>query len=82
MAIMQGLHKDLHTKLGGLRSISKMDEKGESVNVRFNMEDGRANYGVQYRLIEAKEESAGRLVKIKEHTKEEKRGSVQGKGVV
>lgn len=54
VAILQGLHLDLHTKLGGLSSISEMEEKAEKLKVRFDMEGGKAGHGVDYRLIEEK----------------------------
>lgn len=56
MATLQGLHVDLHNHLGGLTSISEMDEKGKSVKVRFNMEHGKVEHGVEYRLVESKQE--------------------------
>lgn len=67
---MQGLHKDLHAKLGGLSSISEMDEKGELIRVRFNMDDGKANYGGQYRLVESKQEGTRRMIELKEQTED------------
>lgn len=57
MATLQGLHMDLHQSLGGLTSISEMDEKGNSVKVRFNMEHEKAEHGAEYRLVESKRES-------------------------
>lgn len=54
LATMQGLHIDLHTKLGGLSSLSEMEERAELIKVRFDMEGGKAEHGVDYRLVEEK----------------------------
>lgn len=56
MATLQGLHNDLHTQLGGLTSISEMEEKGQSVEARFDMEGGKAERGIEYRLVESKQQ--------------------------
>jgi len=50
IATLQGLHMDLHKNLGGLSSVSEMDEKAKSVRARFGMGGG------EYRLVEFKQE--------------------------
>lgn len=55
IATLQGLHIDLHNSLGGLTSISAMDEKAKIVKVRFDMEGGKAEHGLEYRLVESKQ---------------------------
>jgi len=56
IATLQGLHTDLHAHLGGLSSVSEMDEKAKSIEVRFDMKSGRAEHGVEYRLVESKQD--------------------------
>jgi len=60
LATLQRLHIDLHTRLGGLSSISEMEEKAENLKVRFDMKSGVAEQGVEYRLIESKQDSSWR----------------------
>lgn len=57
LAMLQGLHGDLHAELGGLSSITEMEDKARDVKIRLNMEGGKAEHGVEYRLVEDKQNS-------------------------
>lgn len=54
LATLQGLHSGLHTSLGGFSSVSEMEEKVKDVRVKLDMEGGKAEKGMVYRLLEAK----------------------------
>lgn len=56
LAMLQGLHITLHTQLGGLSSISEMEEKVKELEVRFDMICGVAEKRVEYKLVESKQE--------------------------
>lgn len=49
LAMLQGLHIEVYSQVGGLSSITEMEKKAEEVHVRLDME-GKAEYGVDYRL--------------------------------
>lgn len=57
LATLQGLHGELHQRLGGLSSTSEMEEKTKGIKVRFDMKSGTAENGVEYRLIESRQEA-------------------------
>lgn len=57
LATLQGLHSELHTHLGGLSSIAEMEKKVKKMEVRFEMKGGKAEHGVEYRLVESKREA-------------------------
>lgn len=55
IAMLHGLDGDLHTKLGGLSSISDMDENARNIKVRFDGKPNGGNTGceMEYRLVES-----------------------------
>lgn len=59
LATLQGLNGELHTKLGGLSSISEMEEKTKEVEMKFNLDlrFGKTGHNVEYRLVESKQEA-------------------------
>lgn len=50
---MQGLHKDVHDALGGLESLSAMEERVQDVMVKLDLEAGVRNRG-GWRLVRSK----------------------------
>lgn len=56
LAILRGLHKDLHNELGSLSSITEMEEKAESIKVKFSMKGREAEDKAEYQLVEEKSE--------------------------
>lgn len=56
LATLQGLHGKLHTRLGGLISISEMEKNISNLEVRFNLDmNSKAGDGAGYSLVESKQ---------------------------
>lgn len=56
LATLQGLHPDLYSHLGGLSSISEMEEKAEDIQIQFDMKVWGAEKDVEYQLVESKQD--------------------------
>lgn len=54
IAVLQGLDADLCSQLGGLGSVSEMEERAEEVKVRFDVSGEKAGQGFEYRLVQWK----------------------------
>lgn len=54
LATLQALHENLHIRLGGLSSITEMEETAKNVEIRLNMEVGKEHNG-EYKFVESKQ---------------------------